>query len=1431
MDRGMGLRTLGRWLYHAITSAQKRPYIKSSLEQLESLTAEAARNRDVLLLFDALNELRYRITSPNRRDVEIERIIALLGEFEGIHLAPDVSHQQIADARKKYEISFRQANQRADEETRRRENEDRSKLEAEERRQQEAEKKARQAASEKARLKAEAKANQKAEEKEKREVKELAQKEAAAEKALLEAEAKAKKEAEERKKREAKERAQQEIAAEKARLAAETKATKEAEKKAREEAAAEKARLAVEAKEKKEAEQKAREEAAAEQARLKAEAKTRKEAEEKAKQVAAAEKARLKAEAKAKQEAEERAQQVAAAENARLAAEEKAKKEAEKKAREEAAAEQARLKAEAKTRKEAEEKAKQVAAAEKARLEAEAKAKQEAEVRAQQVAAAENARLAAEEKAKKEAEEKALQVAAAETARLEAEAKAKQEAEVRAQQVAAAENARLAAEVKAREEEEALAKLNAEVQTPQEAKAEEARLLKESAAKREAEETALQEETAQQEPLEAEGQTINRFTNLQERDQEVRQAEVDTRKDASVEEIEQNLVDRGAARRRSHEEEKEERRELARLRRLEREGRMDDSPVEADGKEEETSKDEDFDAAEPFAPYLRAVPSDWRNWSEHDWNIKLLHYCFVQEANEGGSHGIPSTEEDLPFVTGEEDGPANEMAKLLVGRVRDYSVNQGLSPARLLRKRLETWNHRSDSHPRYFAFLWTTCLIAQGFPSPNEKGEFHKRYSREDIYETDETQYLRGNLPKAWQELAKWLNRRQDIFDEASHRSLILPEVDPSRTIISHSWKLSFPCRSDRRRLQEVLRRIDKNNLTLAKIDTGLIGSIHRQGGFTSEFSAALLQQIDGKRAGIEVEAWLRAIIQREIEALQTQEHNPRVSSKQGDLERRDLKLQLYLDDEDCRLELILPGHDIQVEQQRTQAAQTFCSITDESESGNEENIRELDLSHESTELDIKECKVTVRREKEEYIWRLRHKGLDNAVLSAWTCKGIDPQSPFILFEQERNERIQEAEIGKFKSLCLMYRKSYKVITTKGIEAEDEIRVSKLGDWRVVELSKLSAHDAIETITIKNDNGDICEISWSETQVASASQPLLRGLRVPRQSNTYIKAPTLWLPPREFDAAVEVFEIEREEAYNYIATINAASSDEWQAIDLCETIRNPGTYYLTLSIVSANGNQKRRWSKRLRLYDQPDARQLPPQMTYAEYRYQGRSVLMLMQDNPSPTICKTKADFWNAEWKIGGLWPHEQIGIRLQGENQSFCANLYATSEGNWDTFSASAWEIHLPESKGVTLDLLRQGFKELHHLAIYNATASESDRINEASQSASPEKSTTIQQPIKHKLSIVITGFRDPIAQLELVAELDNLFQAQLANQLCNEALYPLGERAKGNKLPIKVYGFSKLQLSELRDLREKVNNLIESANQRRRVNVGRMSANWERA
>ncbi len=637
----MGLRTIGRWLYHTITSAEKRPYIKSSLESLELLTAEAADNRDVLLLFDVLDELKYRKTIPSKRDALTRKIISLLKEFEGISISTDAGRELIAKARKIY---LGEVFQRAAEEKRRK---------------------------------------------------------ASEAMAHLEAEAKAHRDEAER---------------------------QEAERKAKE---------------------------------------------------AAAKQARLEAEAKAQREKAER-------------------KEAERKAKE-AAAEQARLEAEAKAQRE---KAK--------RKEAERKAKE---------AAAEQARLEAEAKAQRE-----------EAERKEAERKAKE---------AATEKARLEAEVRPMQD-----------------------------------------------------QDLNASRQLEEL------AEADARFDAASESFSQTPLAKGITRRMSREEQKEERRELARLRRLERQ------ETTTDQSEDEPLKgglDVEFEEAEQFAPYLRAIPAHWSDWSEQHWNIKLLDYCFVQKANENSNQGIPSTEEDLAFVTGDRDSAPADMAQALVERVSEFSVNHGLSPARLLIKRLETWDYRSPSPPRYFAFLWTTCLIAQGFPSPFEQGEFHKRYERDDVYGANESQFLSRNLSAAWLQLSKWLDR-DDVFDAHAHRRLVLPKIDPRRSIISHSWKLSFPCRSDRRRLHEVLGKDRKGHTSHESIDIQLISNIYYQGGFTPEFTAALKQQIDLVQKGNQAEEWFSAIIHREIEAQGTNQVQSARKEKPKELTGVAPKIMLHLDDEDCYL-------------------------------------------------------------------------------------------------------------------------------------------------------------------------------------------------------------------------------------------------------------------------------------------------------------------------------------------------------------------------------------------------------------------------------------------------------------------------------------------------------------------------------------------------
>ena len=114
----------------------------------------------------------------------------------------------------------------------------------------------------------------------------------------------------------------------------------------------------------------------------------------------------------------------------------------------------------------------------------------------------------------------------------------------------------------------------------------------------------------------------------------------------------------------------------------------------------------------------------------------------------------------------------------------------------------------------------------------------------------------RENLPAAWSHLSRWLERN-DIFDGEEHRRLVLPAVDSRRSIISHSWKLSFPCRSDRKRLYEVLGRYQKQRDMHETVDRQMISKIYHHGGFTPEFTAALKQQIGLIQKGNHAEEWL----------------------------------------------------------------------------------------------------------------------------------------------------------------------------------------------------------------------------------------------------------------------------------------------------------------------------------------------------------------------------------------------------------------------------------------------------------------------------------------------------------------------------------------------------------------------------------------------
>jgi len=1157
----MGLRTIGRWLYHAITSAEKRPYIELNIESLELLTAQAASKRDIILLFNVLDELTYRKSSPARRDGLVKKIISLLREFGGISIAPNADRDQIAKAKDNHLV---EADKRVAEEKIRKSNELRAKRDAE-------------------------------------------------------------------------------------------------------------------AKERK-----------AEEERLKA-----------------AEKARLEAEARAEREEAER-------------------KEAVRKAKE--------------------------AAAEQARLEAEAKAQREVAER-------------------KEAERKAKE-AAAEQARLEAEAKALREAERKSKEAAASEQDRLEADVQ---------------------------------------------------PMPGQDPIAGR--QLKER------AEADARSDEASESFSQTPPAKGITRRMSREEEQGERRELARLRWLERKGktadRSEDELVEAD-------LDTEVEPAEEFAPFLRAIPAHWPNWSEQHWNIKLLDYCFVQKANENSSQGIPSTEEDLAFMTGDRESAPADIAQALVDRVREFSVNHGLSPARLLIKRLETWDYKSPSPPRYFAFLWTTCLIAQGFPAPFEQGEFHRRYERDDVYGANETQFLSGNLPHAWVQLSKWLDR-DDIFDAHAHRRLVLPKTD-SRSIISHSWKLSFPCRSDRKRLHDVVEREKEERTSRESIDLQLISRIYYQGGFTPEFTAALKQQIDLVQRGNQAEEWFSAIIHREIEAQGTSQVQSARKAKPKELTGIAPKIMLHLGDEDCYLEFVLPSQSVGIEKPRRLSPKTYCTVTLETKGNIPKVVSELDIDDKREDLIIPDIRVKVDEEQDEYVLRLRHEGLDNAVLAEWSCAGLANNTPYILFNSDTNEIINN-EILNGSSLSLLFRRNWDVVLSDGIEAESEdpISLSRLGGWRLLLLAKTSPLEKLETISLSNVTGETLDIRWVDSgNENSNKKPLLKGLGLPGQANRFVmlaESPELWLPPAVSDAQIEMFKIEDDEFYISIGTIQVPSTEGWQQAEVRKLITCPGLYSVKLSYFEDSSDRPRKWSRQILIAEEPDMKSLPPRSLQAEYRFKEIMRVVDLERNVSPMALKESQEFWNADWLIRGLWAREKIQVRLDGEGENYSPVLTSDNSGSCK-IPISAFEPYLLSRESARLSIQRQGFIYQYDLAVLMGSSGVSDqgvREEQGKSTDEPRKRPAQRRRLVYRVDLVVHGDRGSFdIQRMVVDDLDELIEEKFGHLDRRSTEYPDGKFARGMRFAFHRLSFADIENESRERLRDELDSLVSSMGNKSGL---AFSAEWSRA
>ena len=246
-------------------------------------------------------------------------------------------------------------------------------------------------------------------------------------------------------------------------------------------------------------------------------------------------------------------------------------------------------------------------------------------------------------------------------------------------------------------------------------------------------------------------------------------------------------------------------------------------------------------------------------------------------------------------------------------------------------------------------------------------------------------------------------------------------------------------------------------------VDRQMISKIYHHGGFTPEFTAALKQQIGLIQKGNHAEEWLISIIQRELEAqgLKPDQSVRKIKSEGSSVSSP--RVILHDDDDDCYLELLLPSEKLTIDKSRCHGQKTYCTVSLESLGRIPKIISEVDIDDKQQSLSIPEIRFRITEEQEEFVIKLRHAGLDNAVLHEWSCDGLTNRVPYILFDTDTKEIISQEKLSE-TGLSLMFNRSWDVDLTDGIESEydEPIRVSKLGQWRLLFLSKTSPQENVK---------------------------------------------------------------------------------------------------------------------------------------------------------------------------------------------------------------------------------------------------------------------------------------------------------------------------------------------------------------------------------
>ena len=655
--------------------------------------------------------------------------------------------------------------------------------------------------------------------------------------------------------------------------------------------------------------------------------------------------------------------------------------------------------------------------------------------------------------------------------------------------------------------------------------------------------------------------------------------------------------------------------------------------------------------------------------------------------------GVPSSVEDLRFAVGAPQASPSELADAFVKSIISQAERHNAKPARLFTKRVENWNPDTPLEPPFFAFLWATCLISQGYPSPYEPGQFHMRYLR--VFGPEQRSTFRS-LKLGWEKLSHWLEQEKALGGE-EHRKLTLPTELGNRTNIGYSWYLSFPRRNDRAELASVIQQLLDDGIALVPPTANALFVIKRSGRFGAEFAKTLDKQIRvATNTGV-VDEWFAGIIQHEYNQLQSAPDNTATTARRsGRPGTPDLSLQLDLEDP-SRIELVLPSQEVTGLEESSQSV-TFCTLEPV---GTE---HPWDPKKGIVSISKAVCQV-VTEMVPAWTWKLRSGSSSGYTLKRWSCAGIEPGDyPILCFCAESGQRMSgRSVLSETAEAWFFAPKNLHPTPTESVEILDELRWGvSLKGWRgyLLRLAQPKAELLWQGVDESGAQQTV-SLPWS---VRYNVTPVLRGSLIDKKERVYMSSPSLWIPPlsKSAELILTIKDLRTNQLLSDTSdSVELQPSEEWTEIDLSECIETESRFSILVQPEQDHPELPKRWNTTFQVhkpFEHQDHNQIiAPLLTCL---HNDRPISRQIDAEFRPFFYEDVSDFWLARWLLERVWPMELLDLTISNGIDSCQDTLIADHEGTLE-ISAAVYRYSLQgEASSISIALLRQGEPNSYVLA-----------------------------------------------------------------------------------------------------------------------------------